>query len=168
MIRAALLILAISPAAYAGSDEDYIEKVKKFMEKKEPCKLATLSYIPSTTKMYPIEKYSTLHCVADMTHDKGTINEAEGCTYADYDVANGDYKAIKTGTYGVHMPMAKGKLCDKGGFEEVLKKGANAFCGKVESCLKESGNGMKTVLIYAEDSKYKDWFNSNPAKKGEK
>lgn len=145
-----------------------LQKVREFIQKKSVCALA-ITALPSgadsklpSSQLAPIWK-TKMGCITDMTVDQGTMNEASGCAYAWYDSTRDSYHPVDSAdTYGRGWYlMAKGKRCDQGGFEELLKMDVGyGKSSSVEQHILKPFPIMisRPVLIHATSKKYADWF----------
>lgn len=146
-------------AAHGEELPTKLKEVADFVSKKEACQLA-VAEIPTRIAESDIYAWKNrLLCIQDLTSGKGTMNEASGCAFTHYSADTGKYMAVQTmDSFGrANMEIVKGKSCDKGGFEELLKRklgtyGASTVLGKLTNPV---GPGGKVVVIYSAKSEYK-------------
>lgn len=153
-------------------------KMAKFFKKNDKCLIAIGIYNPnylSQPKTKSTKERMLVNlafCINDMTSASGTIREKSGCGLAIYDVLQDTfstpYYVNKYGkvwedpakTKGSDIPLAEGKDCLKGGFEELLSMYAGATWGGGtvrQAITYGTKHGMaEKILLYSGDSRLRN------------
>ncbi len=148
-----------------ANENALIIKYRRFLEKKKSCDIA-IGFVHRDGKL----EYEALRCVADLTLNAGTVNEKRGCAFRTYLPEKDLYVTYDRNGWSTAFPdtIVSGEECGSGGFEKVLEfqiaLNTNCKGPKVKNCLVSTQMDLQPVLVFANRSKYIEWFSSQTAK----
>lgn len=152
-------------AEFSNPVKTRFTKMRSLLGRDQKCKIAIHGQLLKFYKELENEYYlpEAVTCVQDIVANEGTLNEQSGCALVSYDLSKARYSPF----YNAYFPRPMvSKLCDSGGFEELMAKkgfwspvaGQNTsvedaiFIGQIVS------EPWRFVLIYAQSQKLVDWF----------
>ncbi|MGE0528968.1 MAG: hypothetical protein AB7G93_16455 [Bdellovibrionales bacterium] len=160
----ALLLTLVPINSAFATDYKSDSALRAFIEKRNACLLAVgvdrsdlKDTLAKPLGLSAADKLiaTPVACVQDLTFGKGTIDEATGCAFTNYDPGTDNYTLYSDATYYAGPSMVK-KSCASGGFEELMaKKSPDGRTYKAVAA--GATTNAKFLLVYSAPT-YKKWW----------
>lgn len=164
----AITLFMYSAVSNANTLQNYINKMRNIVEKNGMCDFAVtpIPYGKQETReeLFP----GSVLCIGDVSYNKGTMNEKNGCAafYLDvFHLTTHGLLAYLGPVYTNRKFIVESKTCSNGGFEELMGQKLGPLNDHVSDAFLKAALQVQTVFkpvfVYEKPSssnKYKTWF----------